>query len=96
MPAADVYKRQHSRSTTRQRFRCSQHCTARYSPLAFILGSTASITAFAASTEEPEPMRLPTISLVEQPITSISPLFRVSAAAKSSSMAAEALSLIHI
>jgi len=32
------------------------------------------MTAFAASSLEAEPMRLPTISLVEQPMMKISPL----------------------
>ena len=55
------------------RLMCSQPCTARYSPAAVTFGKTASITASAASSLEAEPMRCPMISLVEQPMTKISP-----------------------
>ena len=78
----------HSRSTTRHLLRCSQHCTAKYIPRSRSFGSTASIIAFATSSLELVPIICPPTSLVEQPITTMSPLLSVTAFSSSSSIAA--------
>ena len=48
---------------------CSQPWTARMRPASFTAGRMPFKMAWAASALELEPMRLPTVSLVEQPRT---------------------------
>lgn len=61
-------RRKRRRSTTMARFRCSQHCAARYNPLSASRGAAPSHTACAPAMLEPRPMRWPTTSLDEQPM----------------------------
>ena len=55
------------------RLMCSQPCTATNTPACARGGSSPSMMARATSRLEAEPMRWPATSLVEQPMTQISP-----------------------